>query len=101
MAARTRTSPLPVFVVLQCLDALTTLVFLSRGIAEGNPLVGWALLSAQAPWVSLIAVKSIAMLIGLYCYRTGRITALRLANAGYFLVVGWNLVAIAIAVIAR
>jgi hypothetical protein len=30
----------------------------------------------------------------------GRITALRLANAGYFLIVGWNLSAIGAALIA-
>jgi hypothetical protein len=79
---------------------VTTLVFLSRGIAEGNPLIGWALLSGHSPWLSLIAVKLIAMAIGFYCYRTGRITALRLANTGYFLVVGWNLAVIAIAATA-
>ena len=101
VAPRTRTNLFPLFLVLQCLDVLTTLVFLSRGIAEGNPLVGWALLSGHSPWISLIAVKLIAMLIGLYCYRSGRITALRLANTGYFLVVGWNLAAIAVAAIAR
>jgi hypothetical protein len=49
----------------------------------------------------LAAAKLLALVIGLYCYRNGRIKALRLANTGYSLMVGWNLTAIAAAVIAR
>lgn len=50
--------------------------------------------------MGLVTAKLIAALIGLYCYRSGRTAALRLANAAYFLVVGWNLAAIVAAVIA-
>ena len=96
-----RENALPLFVILQCLDVLTTLVFLRAGVAEGNPLVILALTNGHAPWIGLIAVKMIAAMIGLICYRTERITALRLANAGYFLIVGWNLVAISAAALAR
>ena len=78
---------------------LTTLAFLSKGVAEGNPLLVWALPYAHAPWVGLVAAKLIAMLMGLYCYRNGKITALRLANAGYFLIVGWNLCTLAAVVV--
>ena len=87
--------------ILQCLDALTTLTFLRQGVAEGNPLLVWALPYAHAPWIGLVAAKLMAALIGLYCYRNGRIKALRLANTGYSLMVGWNLTAIAAAAIAR
>jgi len=87
-------------VVLQCLDVLTTLVFLRKGVLEGNPLLVWALPYAHAPWVGLVAAKTIATLIGFYCYRNGRTAALRMANAVYCLVVGWNLTAIAAAVVA-
>ena len=76
-------------------------MFLSRGVAEGNPLIALALSSGHSPLPSLVAVKVIAMLIGFYCYRSGRITALRLANMGYLLIVVWNLAAIAIAAIAH
>jgi Domain of unknown function (DUF5658) len=86
---------LPFFITLQCLDALTTTAFLHRGIDEGNPLMGWVLSSTYAPWVGLLVTKLIAAVIGFYCYRSGRMTLLRLANVGYSLVVGWNLVAIA------
>jgi hypothetical protein len=39
----------------------------------------------------------IAALASQYCYRSGRMKVLRRANAGYSVIVGWNLVAIAIA----
>jgi hypothetical protein len=100
-ASFTRSQVLPIFVVLQCLDLLTTLVFMHQGTAEGNPLLLWILPHATAPWIGLVIVKALAILIALYCYRNGRIKALRLANTGYSLMVGWNLTAIAAAVIAR
>ena len=81
-AIRTHINPLLFFIVLQCLDVLTTLIFLSQGMAEGNPLVSWALSSAHAPWVGLVISKLLAALIGQYCYRSGRFTLLRWANAG-------------------
>jgi len=83
------------FIVLQCLDVLTTLIFLNHGMAEGNPVVRWALTRACAPWVGLTVSKLVAAMIGQYCWRSGRITLLRRANAGYSFVVGWNLIALA------
>jgi hypothetical protein len=92
---------LPFFILLQCLDVITTLVFLSKGVKEGNPLVSWALSNARAPWAGLVVTKLIAAFIGQYCYRSGRMTLLRRANAGYSLVVGWNLLSIAVAAVGR
>jgi hypothetical protein len=92
---------LPLFILIQCLDILTTLVFLSKGIAEGNPLVSWALSSTHSPWIGLVIAKLIAALIGQYCHRSGRLRLLQRANAGYSLVVGWNLVAIAAGMMAH
>jgi Domain of unknown function (DUF5658) len=100
-AIRTQTNALLIFVALQGLDCFTTLTFLRLGMAEGNPLVGWALSSAHAPWVGLAVSKMIAAFIGRYCYRSGRISLLRRANLGYSLVVGWNLLAIAIVLFAH
>ncbi len=68
---------------------------------EGNPLVHWAPINAHAPWVGLVITKLIAAFIGQYCYRSGRMTLLRRANAGYSLVVGWNLFAIGVALLAH
>jgi hypothetical protein len=91
---RTQTNALAIFIVLQCLDVLTTLIFLSKGMAEGNPLMGLALSTSHAPWLGLTVSKMIAVIIGQYCYRSGRLRLLRRANAGYSVVVGWNLVGI-------
>lgn len=95
-AIRRFTNVLPLFITLQCLDVLTTLVFLRRGVAEGNPLMGWAFSHAHAPWMSLVVAKLAAVLIAHYCYRYGRMRLLWRANIGYSLVVAWNLVTIAI-----
>lgn len=93
-STRIESNALPFFILLQCLDVLTTLVFLSKGMDEGNPLVHWAISNAHAPWIGLVVTKLIAALIGQYLYRSGRMALLRRANAGYSLVVGWNLLAI-------
>lgn len=96
----TKANVLPVFVALQCLDVLTTLIFLSKGVREGNPLVSWTLPYVHAQWVGLISVKLFAMVIGFYCYRNGKFAALRIANIGYSAIVGWNLLTIAAAAFA-
>jgi len=88
---------LPVFLALQCLDVLTTLIFLSKGVREGNPLYSWTLPYVHAQWIGLIAVKLLAMLIGYWCYRSGKIETLRMANIGYSAIVAWNLLTIAAA----
>jgi len=100
-AVRPQTRVLSLFVLLQLLDLLTTLVFISKGLTEGNPIVNWALSYASAPWVGLVVSKLIAALIGQYCYTSGRTNLLRRANLGYSLVVGWNLIGIAAALIAH
>jgi hypothetical protein len=100
-AVRPQTKVLSLFIFLQCLDLLTTLVFISEGLTEGNPIVNWALSYAHAPWVGLIVTKLTAGLIGQYCYTSGRTNLLRRANLGYSLVVGWNLMGIGAAVIAH
>jgi hypothetical protein len=98
---RTRSRVLPVFILLQCLDLLTTLVFISRGLTEGNPIVHWALYFTGVPWVGMVLMKLVASLIGLYCYTNGRVNLLRRANMAYSLVVGWNLLGITAALAAH
>lgn len=93
---RTPTTPLTVFIALQSLDVLTTLVFLRNGVQEGNPLVGWAISTGHTQWIGLVLTKLIAALIGQYCYRSGHPAPLRWANKAYSLVIGWNLFAIAV-----
>jgi hypothetical protein len=94
---RTRSLALPIFAALQCLDVLTTLIFLSKGIGEGNALVAWMLPHVQAPLICLALAKLPAMTIGYYWYHRGRVNVMQLANAGYAAVVLWNVMAIATA----
>ncbi len=97
---RKQTESLSFFIALQCLDLLTTLVFLSKGLEEGNPLVHLSMALFHSPWLGLVFAKLTAASIGHYCYRSGRTGLLRKANAGYTIVVAWNLIAIAAATLA-
>lgn len=82
------------FSYLQLLDVLTTLVFLTGGVEEANPLVKLALTAAPSPLVGLLAVKALAVAMALYCWRTSRTRLLRGANVFFALLVTWNLVAV-------
>lgn len=99
-AIRTKANVLQVFLALQLLDAVTTLIFLSRGVREGNPVVSGMMPFVHAQWIGLAAAKLLAMLIGFYCYRHGKFAALRMANFGYAGIVAWNLLTIAAAAFA-
>ena len=55
----------------------------------------------RAPWLGVAVAKLTVAFIGQYCHRTGRTALLRRANAGYSLVVGWNLIAIAAATLVN
>src|SRR3569833_1929534 len=94
-ALRTRSLALPIFAGLHCLDFLTTLLFLSRGIGEGNALVAWMLPHVQAPLICLAVAKIPAMPIALYWYLRGRVNVMQLANLGYAAGVLWNVASIA------
>jgi hypothetical protein len=83
---------------LQCLDLLTTMVFLSLGVQEGNPVVVRAIQWADNPFSALVGVKAIALAIGLYCWSNGRHTLLRRANYLFAGLVMWNAGAIYMAV---
>ena len=83
--------------VLQLLDLVTTLIFLSAGVQEGNPLVVYAILWAQHPFGGLLLVKVLALAIGVYCWRGGRHNLLRRANWLFAALVTWNVVAICVA----
>ena len=83
------------FLVLQGCDFATTLCFLDRGVAEGNPVVGAALHLSANPALPLVAVKLLGCTIGLLAWRLKRFRLLRAANWGFGLCVAWNLAAIA------
>ena len=84
------------FICLQALDLATTLAFLSLGIAEGNPIVRATLGSSLPPALSLALVKGVALMLGVYAWRSGRTRLLVKMNVMYALCVAWNLAAIVV-----
>jgi len=82
------------FSYLQVLDFLTTVAFLMHGVREGNPLVRLALSAGVNPLASLLAIKLLAISLGLYCWRRGRRQLLLRINILFALLVAWNLVAL-------
>jgi hypothetical protein len=83
--------------VLQLLDLITTLVFLSAGVQEGNPVILQAMRWAEDPFGALLGVKLIALAMGVYCWCAGRHSLLRRANWLFAALVTWNAVAIYVA----
>lgn len=79
---------------LQALDFLTTIAFLINGVREGNPLVRLALGIGSNPLTGLILVKLLAVLLGFYCWRTGKRQLLVRINLLFAVLVAWNLVAL-------
>jgi hypothetical protein len=79
---------------LQMLDLMTTLAFLLQGVQEGNPLVRFALKYAPHPLGGLLAVKCLALALGIYCWRCGRERLLTRINILFAIVVAWNLAAL-------
>lgn len=82
---------------LQVLDFLSTIAFLVNGVREGNPVVRMVLGSGINPIYSLLMVKFLAILLGLYCWRAGKRQLLARINLLFALLVAWNLVALIIA----
>jgi hypothetical protein len=79
---------------LQILDLMSTLAFLLHGIQEANPLVRFALRYSNNPLSALLAVKLLAIALGVYCWRAGRQRLLNRMNILFALVVAWNLLAL-------
>ncbi len=82
---------------LQVLDFLTTVAFLINGVREGNPFVRLALGYAPHPLGGLLAVKVLAVGLGLYCWKNGRERLLGRINLLFAFVVAWNLAALILA----
>jgi hypothetical protein len=82
------------FSYLQVLDFLTTVAFMVSGVKEGNPFVRMAVSWGGNPLGGLIAVKLLAVVLGLYCWRMGRRQLLSRINLLFAVVVAWNLVAL-------
>jgi len=81
-----------VFVYLQLLDVLTTLVGFRLGAMEASPFV--RVLMHAGPAAGLALSKGVAFLLGGYCVYTKRHHLMRLASYWYGGLVVWNLVII-------
>jgi hypothetical protein len=79
---------------LQVLDFLTTIAFLLNGVQEGNPLVRLALNYSPNPITGLLAVKVVAIGLGIYCWRGGKLRLLGRMNVMFAVIVAWNLAAL-------
>jgi hypothetical protein len=85
--------PITAFIYLQILDVMTTICFLANGVTEGNPLVRFMIRTTENPLLGLFIVKCMAVVLGLYAWKTGRDAVLRKANVFFAILVVWNLVA--------
>lgn len=93
--ARFAVALLAQFACLQLLDLVSTLAFLRCGVAEANPVIRALTAAAGSPLWGLVAAKALAMLLGWYCWKSGRLHLLGRANLFFAALVGWNLIAIA------
>lgn len=79
-----------VFVYLQLLDFLTTMVGFRLGAQEASPFIV-KLIHSTSPAIGVAASKVIGLAIGGLCLATGRVKLLSLANYWYAALVVWNL----------
>lgn len=85
-----------VFIGLQVLDVLTTVLFLHNGVREANPIVRAVLAGSTSPGLALLPAKAFAIALGGFAWYTGRKGLLWKMNLLFALCVAWNLVAAAV-----
>jgi hypothetical protein len=95
------TSTLVNYAYLQVLDLLTTSAFLLAGVREANPLVLLAIRLAPNAILGLVAVKCMALILGLVCWWTSRARLLMTATAFYAVLVAYNLVCLILGLAVR
>ncbi len=80
---------LSLFIYLQLLDILTTILFLKLGLHEASWLV--AALIRWSPMLGVIVAKMGTIFLALIAVRYHKDRLMRLVNWGYGGVVAWNL----------
>ena len=73
---------------------MTTVAFLLHGVHEGNPLVRAAIHLSPNPLSGLLAIKVLAVALGIYCWKGGRDRLLMKINILFAVIVAWNMVAL-------
>ena len=83
------TMSVEVFIYLQLLDFMTTLVGFELGLSEASPFVRW--LMSAGPEVGVLASKGVAILLGGVCIWMGKTQLIRWINYWFAGLVVWNL----------
>jgi len=83
---------LQVFLYLQLLDALTSLLGFRAGLTEASPFI--RMLVEAGPVAGLLADKILAVALALVCLWSGRARLIRWVNYWYAALVTWNIVLI-------
>ena len=78
-----------VFVLLQVLDFVTTLVGLRMGGTELSPFIGW-LMRVSSPVTALALVKMLGFGMAGVCLWSGRIRIIHRVNYLFTVIVLWN-----------
>jgi len=78
-----------IFVYLQLLDLLTTLLGFRVGAAEASPFI--RMLMHAGPFAGVAASKLLALVLGALCVYTKRHHLIRWATYWYAALVVWNL----------
>jgi hypothetical protein len=79
-----------IFVYLQVLDFLTTMVGFKIGASEASPFIV-KLIHLSSPAIGVAASKMVGMAIAGVCVATGRVRMLTWASYWYAALVVWNL----------
>ena len=79
---------LQVFLFLQLLDVLTTLIGFEKGLTEASPFVRF--LVQFGPMTGLFVSKAIAIVLAGFCVWSGRHQVIRYINYWYAALVLWN-----------
>jgi hypothetical protein len=82
------------YVILQAMDAATTLIFLAHGVQEANPLIRLMLAWCGSAAVAILLAKLFAVLLGVYAWKRKRVALLRKMNWLFAACVAWNIAAI-------
>jgi Domain of unknown function (DUF5658) len=83
---------LAIFIGLQIGDIITTIIFLSMGVQEANPIVKAAIVHF-GPLPGLLLIKIIAIGLALWWYSRNK-ERMVLVNCFYAVLVCWNIIAI-------
>ena len=81
---------IPVFVYLQLLDFLTTLIGFRLGTSEASPFIAM-LIHASSPAIGVAASKLLGLGIGALCLLMNRPRLVTWINYWYAAIVLWNL----------